>query len=259
MNMSRLLIKLFSLALVLNVSTLSAAPVLWVGDSSGTLGTVDVATGNVAVIGSMGTVMTDIAFDPSGNLYGITFTSLYSIDKDTAASTLIGNTGIISNSLVFGSDGTLYTANNSLYTIDTITGSSTIVGNGGDPYSSSGDLAFIGGELYLSSVGGDDLFKLDTGTGVGTEIGNIGFGAVYGLATDNNIDLYGTTGITVLSVDVTTGAGTALVNYGGQGLGSANGSAFLEEAAVVPVPAAVWLFGSGLLGLVGIARRKKSA
>jgi len=27
-------------------------------------------------------------------------------------------------------------------------------------------------------------------------------------------------------------------------------------AAVVPVPAAVWLFGSGLLGLVGVARRK---
>jgi len=28
---------------------------------------------------------------------------------------------------------------------------------------------------------------------------------------------------------------------------------------VIPVPAAVWLFGSGLLGLVGIARRKKTA
>ena len=27
----------------------------------------------------------------------------------------------------------------------------------------------------------------------------------------------------------------------------------------VPVPAAVWLFGSGLLGLLGIARRKKAA
>ena len=27
----------------------------------------------------------------------------------------------------------------------------------------------------------------------------------------------------------------------------------------IPVPAAVWLFGSGLLGLVGVARRRKQA
>ena len=32
----------------------------------------------------------------------------------------------------------------------------------------------------------------------------------------------------------------------------------LTIAAAVPVPAAVWLFGSGLLGLVGMARRKKA-
>ena len=31
-----------------------------------------------------------------------------------------------------------------------------------------------------------------------------------------------------------------------------------EQQAAVPVPAAVWLFGSGLLGLIGIARRKKA-
>ena len=30
------------------------------------------------------------------------------------------------------------------------------------------------------------------------------------------------------------------------------------NAGVVPVPAAVWLFGSGLLGLIGVARRKKA-
>lgn len=30
------------------------------------------------------------------------------------------------------------------------------------------------------------------------------------------------------------------------------------ETTVVPVPAAVWLFGSGLIGLVGVARRTKS-
>lgn len=40
---------------------------------------------------------------------------------------------------------------------------------------------------------------------------------------------------------------------------SANlGSYLVRDASVVPVPAAVWLFGSGLIGLAGIARRKKA-
>ena len=30
------------------------------------------------------------------------------------------------------------------------------------------------------------------------------------------------------------------------------------DVSAIPVPAAVWLFGSGLLGLIGIARRKKA-
>ena len=41
------------------------------------------------------------------------------------------------------------------------------------------------------------------------------------------------------------------------------GTVFIDdvnlEVAAVPVPAAVWLFGSGLLGLIGVARRKKAA
>ena len=41
---------------------------------------------------------------------------------------------------------------------------------------------------------------------------------------------------------------------------SGNGSTAFEvfNVSSVPVPAAVWLFGSGLLGLIGIARRKKA-
>jgi hypothetical protein len=34
--------------------------------------------------------------------------------------------------------------------------------------------------------------------------------------------------------------------------------ALLESVGPVPIPAAVWLFGSGLLGLIGVARRKKT-
>ena len=33
----------------------------------------------------------------------------------------------------------------------------------------------------------------------------------------------------------------------------------LTPTAVIPIPPALWLFGFGLLGLVGIARRKKAA
>ncbi len=37
----------------------------------------------------------------------------------------------------------------------------------------------------------------------------------------------------------------------------ANGDLIFSAVAVVPVPAAVWLFASGLLGLVGVARQRR--
>ena len=46
----------------------------------------------------------------------------------------------------------------------------------------------------------------------------------------------------------------------GFSLQSANGNVISTDIVntVVPVPAAVWLFGSGLLGLVGVARRRRA-
>ena len=32
-----------------------------------------------------------------------------------------------------------------------------------------------------------------------------------------------------------------------------------DYSAPIPIPAAAWLFGSGLLGLVGVARRRRKA
>lgn len=45
---------------------------------------------------------------------------------------------------------------------------------------------------------------------------------------------------------------------GGYDYTSANGYAYPGFAPAVPVPAAIWLFGSGLVGMIGIARRKRN-
>ncbi len=259
--------KSLALASAIALSTLSSAafanPVLWVGDLNSKLGTVDVATGAVNVIGTMSTFMTDIAFDGAGNLYGISFSGLYSINKNTAASTFIGSFGssISLNSLVFGPGGTLYGANSSLYSINTGSGVASLIGNGDASYGSSGDLAVVNNKLYLSSaVGGDSLVQLNTGTGAGTLIGSIGYGAVYGLASDNNLDLYGLTGTTIFKISTTNGAGSFLVNYAGKGLGDAGGTAFYEEAgASVAEPSALLLLGLGMVGLGSIRTRNKKA
>ncbi len=55
----------------------------------------------------------------------------------------------------------------------------------------------------------------------------------------------------LFSIDLDTGVFTRI----GDGLLTANGTLFFGNPAVVPVPAAVVLFGTGLIGLVGVARR----
>jgi uncharacterized membrane protein len=40
------------------------------------------------------------------------------------------------------------------------------------------------------------------------------------------------------------------------GYGYINGELHAFKASPVPVPAAVWLFGSGLLGIIGIGRKR---
>lgn len=77
---------------------------------------------------------------------------------------------------------------------------------------------------------------------------------MFGLATDNNVDLYGISGTNVLDIDTNTGTGTPLVNYAGTNLGGAWGSAFLTEAGggpdnSIPEPAGL---GFAALGLVGL-------
>jgi len=59
-------------------------------------------------------------------------------------------------------------------------------------------------------------------------------------------------------------SGTGLYSFSVYGQGASEAGDFSLDyslqigVSAVPIPAAVWLFGSGLLGLVGIAKRKKA-
>ena len=61
-----------------------------------------------------------------------------------------------------------------------------------------------------------------------------------------------------VEVDLTGNFEDGYLNLYGYGYETSANSAIAAGAGVVPVPAAAWLFGSGLLGLIGMARRKKA-
>lgn len=98
------------------------------------------------------------------------------------------------------------------------------------------------------------------------------------LNTVNTLDITGdwdgTTGITMSLLINTSNQLTAVFDYGSDGFIDLTISNFATftftpgnpddvynggfiAVAPVPIPAAVWLFGSGLLGLIGFARRRK--
>jgi hypothetical protein len=128
-------------------------------------------------------------------------------------------------------------------------------------FASGGDLAFFGGDLYLADSL-SRLVKIDLANLANTAVvGSFGVPSVFGLATGNDNTLYAVAGTTIYTVDVTTGAATNPVNFGGQGLGQAFGQSFFTEAGATPVPEpfALGLFGVGLAALGLAARRRRLA
>ena len=194
------------------------------GGLNGFLYSIVPTTGATKSIGRLPVVMSDIA-SYNGVLYGISLAEtgqssvLYSINPNTGAGTAIGSVGVTVNALVFSPSATLYAAgSDSLYIVNPSTGAGTRVGSGSGSgtYDSSGDLEFdSSGNLYLTSLGssGDQLFKLNTSNGQGTLIGNIGYTEVYGLAFYNGTAYGFTSDGEVLTINLSTGAGTAIAFY----------------------------------------------
>jgi hypothetical protein len=255
---SRVFLQATALTLLFLSSSLPAiaAPVLFVNDSRGQLATVDVATGAATIIGNTGVVLTDIAFSPSGELYGIDFRNLYRVDVATAQTALIGPHSIpAGNALAFDGRGTLFAAaavTMSLFTIDTGTGLSTVLGS--TEFASAGDLTFNAGRLFLSSTS-NQLVQIDLASGFrGMGVGPFGVRNVLGLAAADTDQVFGVSGTNIFLIDPLTGRAMLASSFAGMQLGPAFGSAFRN--ASVPEPAAPLLI---LLGLAALRARRRTA
>jgi Ca2+-binding RTX toxin-like protein len=219
-----------------------ADPILWIDDTSGNVGHIDAVTGAATPVGYTGTVLTDLAFNPQEQLYGSTFSTLYTVNQLNGSLTPVGNfgTGVSINGLVFSASGTLYgSGGTGLYTINTSTGAATLVGNSGLPpgFGSAGDLAFLNGKLYEAVTDGavSDLTLIDPATGAGQIVGTIvGNPSVLALATGSNGTLYGVDGTKVYSINPSTGIGTLVTSYLNPSLGDAAGAASQFEATAAP-------------------------
>lgn len=215
-----------------------SAPVFIVSDTANNLLRVDMTSGAASVIGNTGSIgpFTDLAVSPTGALWGITFSTLYKINPNTAALTFVGDHGVsAANALAFASDGTLYLASGgsaTLYTVNTSSGVATAL-PGGMGTNSAGDLAFNNGQLYLAGTN-NQLVRITLGTTIsGTNIGPFGVVDVYGLTTDSLGRLIAISGRTFYQTNTTTGALTPLFSYSGFGI--ALGMAQISTGNFVPI------------------------
>jgi hypothetical protein len=228
---------------------------LWVSDTNGTIGLVDITTGAVTQVHNTGKTLTDIGFIGS-QLYGVTVSNLFKINKATGASTLIGSNfsdqGM--NALVGKGAGLLgaSSASTNIYSISPTTAALTII----PPPSrlpSAGDLAFSSGMLFESAEGFDFLGEL-VNVSTETEVGRFhtttipSFTDVYGLA-DDGTTMFAVAGTEIYTVNLSNARLTPVLNYAGHGLVDGHGIAFVgENGPMVPEPSTWAMMMLGFFG-----------
>lgn len=179
-------------------------------------------------------LMTDIAVDRKGDIIGVSFGSLYAVDKDTAVCTRLRTlTGQQFNGLSFirqPDDSEILVGtglSGTLWSIDPTNQSDPVqIGAYGGQMVSSGDLVSVAGFGTVATVKNgseiDYLARIDEATGTGTIIGNTGYADIWGIGFwRSKIFGFVATNQFVL-IDVTTGAAsyisTGPENWAGAGV-----------------------------------------
>ena len=183
---------------------------LYFNDSGNVLSTFDTSTGEFEVIGNLGVTLTDIAMSANGELYGISFGSLYRVDAGTAETKFVGNLGRNDmNGLGFDDDGRLLATGylgSFIYEVNTETGKMASLGD--FSARSSGDLTTHDGQTFVSTTSGSLVaVEFDSqGDVVSTNVVSKSISSVtYGLASLDG-EFYSVVGSDLYSVNPTDGA-----------------------------------------------------
>lgn len=174
--------------------------------------------------GMSGTTSAELGWLPftfragSGNLYAFTSHSYYTIDIDVSDLTGLNNVALQVEQ--FAPLEAKWNTEHNTYLVDDVLWNMSL--DGGAAMDRDVLEHTFAVADWPTSFGDVDLFT--------------------GILLWNNVDL---TGVSNLRIDFDNPVHTSLAQVA-------------VDIGVVPLPAAVWLFGSGLLGLVAIARRKKA-
>jgi WD40 repeat protein len=210
---------------------------------SGDINVIDLTTG--ATIRQIPTLneTTTIAFAPDGSLYATSnsFNDIEVFNPHTGVRLNLFS-GNCANEMAFGPDGNLYCGVGDVDVLNPTTGAairqiSTLNETTAIAFSSSGD-------LYATSTTFNDIEVFNPLTGI--RLSHFSGNCSHDMAFGPDGNLYCATGdIEVLNP--TTGATIRSI----VSLNTSNTLAF-----AVPIPPSLWPFGSGLLGLIGVARKK---
>jgi Ca2+-binding RTX toxin-like protein len=130
---------------------------IFVNDRLGNLSSFNTETGEYNWIGNTGATLTDIAMSSSGELFGISFNTLFKIDATDARMVKVGSLGRGDmNALTFTNDGQLLAAGfagKGIYSVNMDTGQMSLMGAFGAR--SAGDLSMHDGQILVSTNYGD--------------------------------------------------------------------------------------------------------
>lgn len=168
--------------------------------------------------------MIDMAVTPDGEIYAVSFESVFQINQETAAATFRADITYGNVGMTFLPDGTLLAADDAggVRIIDPVTGAVTEIGAFGNGYALSGDLVAVAdGTMYGIADEGPSgteatnnlLLRVNTSTGAATAIGPIGYAGVYGVAVANDHVYAFTDDGEIIEINPTTGAGTQVASY----------------------------------------------